>query len=824
MSATDVIGARPDTGIETPEVVGFEPETPFLQDGAARAGVSTQSETERPGWRAAFESESPFLAEYEDDPLGADARAELYASVLGELYDEEFEEAVADLVHEAGGLAEERFAFESEDPLQERMEAERVLREYFEPLARECEAMVDRTLQGIGEADVGTLSETELDAFLDRFAPEPRGLPPAFERFGGGFFKKLKKAVKGAVKIAKKGVALAKKLSPVHLILGRLKKLVRPLLERVLKFAINKLPVALRPVARRLAKRLLGVSAEAELELEAESETEDGEPATEDPAMIAQELDARLAGYMLEGEAFERQAEVEFLAAEEETGGADPLRELEHRRATFAQDITTLEDGEDPTPVVEQFVPAILAALKIGIKVIGRPRVVKFLAGLLAKLIGKYVGRQQAIPLSRALVDTGMSLVGLEAPEDSTQETGYSLASTLEDTVARVAQEAPATAWESEALLEAYVREAFQKAASAHFPDALIKPSLHESVQSSGAWVMLPQGTRRKHYKKYTRVMDLTLTPQAAVTLKGFGGIPLKTILRDRLGVTLDRPVPARVHLYESVAGSSLPDIAMHEKSVRGLGSTQREAWSLIQPLTPESAGILLREPGLGRPVDPKFLADPQHITVGQRFYYLELRDGRPQHAGRARASQTSVALDFPKSELRVFQYYSETDAQTIAGLFRGKGNAGAVLAALKAGLETRLAAMFAGTPTRSVRVVHEAVPLEQFRSPVIGAAFKVVGRPLAGLLLRWVLESLKRELEQRGADFGARFARAAADDADGVTVAILFRHPSFFPALRAVFSPRRSGLPPLVVVRGAMRQHAVGEYTVSIQAGFVRG
>ena len=388
-------------------------------------------------------------------------------------------------------------------------------------------------------------------------------------------------------------------------------------------------------------------------------------------------------------------------------------------------------------------------------------------------------------------------------------------------------QEAPEGAWDSEAVLEAYVREAFQGAASAHFPDAMIRPELHEAAQSSGAWVLLPGGTRRKHYKKYTRVFDLTVTPQMASALMSFGGKSLQAILRHKLALPAGRPVAARLHLYEAVAGSTLPDIAMHEKTVSGLGSSRREAWSLIHPLTPEAAGILLKEPGLGRAADPKFLADRNHITVGQRFYFLEIPGSRPRlvagpRGGRrtARVTQTNVTLDFPKGELRVFLFYAEADAQSLSALLRAHSPAGVILSALKAGLHARLGAMLSGVPTPAVRVIHEAVPTEQFRSPVIGAGLRLAGRPLGGVVLRWVLEALKRELEQRADQFAGQFTRAAAAEADGVTIALVFRRPSFLPPLRRLLG----GSPPAAApFGGSILRQAVGEYGLTIHAGFVR-
>jgi hypothetical protein len=128
---------------------------------------------------------------------------------------------------------------------------------------------------------------------------------------------------------------------------------------------------------------------------------------------------------------------------------------------------------------------------------------------------------------------------------------------------------------------------------------------------------------------------------------------------------------------------------------------------------------------------------------------------------------------------------------------------------------------MLSGVPTRAVRVVHEAVPTEQFRSPVIGAGLKLVGRPLGRVVVRWVLEALRRELEQRSDQFSGQFTRAAAADADGVTVTMVFRQPSFMAPLRKLL---RGGSPADAAgLSGALTGQAVGEYSLAIQPGFVR-
>ena len=142
------------------------------------------------------------------------------------------------------------------------------------------------------------------------------------------------------------------------------------------------------------------------------------------------------------------------------------------------------------------------------------------------------------------------------------------------------------------------------------------------------------------------------------------------------------------------------------------------------------------------------------------------------------------------------------------------------ILSALKAGLHARLGTMLSGVPTPAVRVIHEAVPAEQFRSPVIGTGLKLAGRPLGGVVLRWVLEALKRELEQRADQFAGQFTRAAAAEADGVTIALVFRRPSFLPPLRRLLG----GSPPAAALfGGSILRQAVGEYGLTIHAGFVR-
>jgi hypothetical protein len=731
---------------------------------------------------------------------------------MSEFHDSEFEAAVTDLVHEAAALAHDRFSYEGADAMSERQESIQGLRELFEPLERESVAALEGLEAHLGEADYSTLNEAEFEAFLDRFEPEAASLSPAFEDFFKKLVRKAKSVVRGAAKLVKKGVKLASKLSPINLVLGRLKKLVKPLLERVLRMAVDKLPVAVQPIARQLAKRYLGIGT-----ADAPDDAEPGEPAAADPADATRALDTKLASTVLNGD-----GGGESVPEEEDELSAETWRRLQRARRRFARRISELEDDEEPKPAVEEFVPVVLAGLKLGIKIIGRPRVVGFLSGLLAKLIQKYVGKAQAGTLSKALVDAGLKLVNLEAESEPVAPAGEALAATVEDTVNRVVQSAPESAWQNEAVIEGYVRDAFARAASAHFPDSEIRGDLHEAAESSGVWELLPRGSATKLYKKYSRVLEVTLTPQLAEGVKSFGDTTLGSILRDQLGVLPQATVRARIHLYELIAGTTVGSIAKGEKGVRGLGHAGRGAWSMLHPLTPEAAGALLKEPALGKAAEPRFLADRNVLEVGQRLYYLELpeRSERPRSkASLQRTGSTKVVVDVPGGTIRIRHYFSEAQAQALSMAFRKRAPLAAVLGMLRSGLESRLARLFSGSPTRALRIVHEAVPAESLLPSGVALLMKAAGRPVTEALTKWVLDALTRELRERYDALAGDVARAADADSDGVTLVISFARPPFLGGLRELLG---GNLAALGRVKQALRQ-PTPEYSLSVRAGYAR-
>jgi hypothetical protein len=276
------------------------------------------------------------------------------------------------------------------------------------------------------------MSEGEIDTLLNRYEAPRDLLSPNSEYFVENFLGKLKRAVKGAVKLAKKGISVVGKpgLGPI---LKKLKRLIRPLLKRVLKVALNKLPPTLRPVAQQLAKRFLGEAADEKAFEEAPEDRED--PAAPDPTRVQVELDTEIANLLFAGEEMEQEMTIAEYAAENQRPATDSIGELDRARADFISEISQLENGKDPTPLLENFIPVAIQPLaKIAFKKVDRPKVVRLLARYLAKLIGRYIGKAQAMPLSQAIVDAGLRMVNLEAaPEARDNLAGSALAATVED-------------------------------------------------------------------------------------------------------------------------------------------------------------------------------------------------------------------------------------------------------------------------------------------------------------------------------------------------------------------------------------------------------
>ncbi len=785
-----------DTNLE-----GRDLESPFIDtyNPGARSELFGNGAT-----RAWHEMESPFASFYEMETAdGSDPQKELFVQVVGELHDKEFDQTIAELVQEAEALYEDRLSQEFGEHHFRETASDRLVREHFAPLIRESELLLETMETDLAQRNLSVMTEVEFESLLNQYEPVRGDLSPSFENFLKGIWKKVKKAAKGVTNVVKKGVQfagkLASKLNPLSFVINKLKKLVRPLLTRVLSAALHKLPPALRPVAEQLAKRFLGSAVTSEFHEDRE------ESAAFDLGRIQKEFDLQVANMLLSEESLEQEVVVSEYEAEPSQEWEDPADRLAQAREEFMDHFAQLKDGEDPRPLVENFIPAILPALKLGISLIGRPKVVNFLAGLVSKLISRFVGPALSMPLSRALVDSGLKLMSLEASEQNeTAAAASTVAETVEETVRQVSV-LPEYVLENEDLLEAHVQEAFEAAASANFPPSLLKPELREAGTLNGAWVLMPAGKRRKLYKKYSLTLDRNITPQMAAAIRTFGALSLTNFLRDQLGLDPTKEIRAKVHLYEAIPGTWLSRISRSER-VAGLGSPSRAAWSQLHPLTPEVAGILLGEPGLGKKASDRFVQNRNFVRVGQRFYFLEVEGVRapappprptlptitfparplpPRPTPTVReSSQVYLTIDCPGNAVKVAVFISEVDAQSIATKLRQNAPVSTIMRSL-IGILRMIGDAFLTSP--NVRIVNETVAYEELIRGTPSAASQLfrkvapwIARTIAELLLKWLTERLSEYFRQPKQEFIA----ATENAADGVTILVTFNNPPIIPLI----------------------------------------
>jgi hypothetical protein len=200
-------------------------------------------------------------------------------------------------------------------------------------------------------------------------------------------------------------------------------------------------------------------------------------------AQLQYEFNHHVANILFALTEVEQELEVTRVLNEQHTPNTYPLAELDRARDQFIENLRSLKAGEDPTPHVENFVPAILPALRIGIRLIGRKKVKNYLANLVGKFIKKFVDPQYRRPLSQAIVAAGLNLLQLETTaEDESRAVDTAVAATVEETVRRVAA-LPDCVLDDQELLEGFALEAFEQAAASNLPQILPEETYDVTTQ-----------------------------------------------------------------------------------------------------------------------------------------------------------------------------------------------------------------------------------------------------------------------------------------------------------------------------------------------------
>jgi hypothetical protein len=615
------------------------------------------------------------------------------------------------------------------------------------------------------------------------------------------------------------------------------------LLDRVLKFAVGKLPKNLQPYAQTLAKKFLN------METAGESESTDLLASTEVDG-IQTEFDERVAELVFatdeasgdtilqEYETSEESIEREFMY---ETGGLS-VPSLDAARQQFIDELKNLSPGASAAPAIERFLPAAILALqpviKIGISIIGRQKVINFLAGLLARLVGKYVPENVARPLAASIIDVGMSAIGFEVNETNNSDLGYeAIVDTIQETIQNMGTLDETTINDQEALT-LQLLEAFETSAANNFPPQYIKEELRPTVQP-GVWVLKPRKGPKHLYKKFTRVFSTTIDPETSQVVATFRGLPLANFLKDKLSLDPTKPIQAKVHLFEAIPGTRLSRIGKFE-NLPGFNATQPYAWVQLHPLTRQAAGVLLKEPGLGKDVDTKFTAKRHRNLVGQRFYFLEIAGAKlrippvdrakyklrektkPGPPKPSQSGDIQGIINFVKSEIIFNYYFSEEDARTVVEKMNRNDFLGAAIS-IRNAVKHVLNGMLLKNVSHKVKIIHEAVPelyLENISDQENESSLASLARSVGGVVLgggkdiiRKIIEQLVEKLSERAyqslSNFfkarAAEFKEAQAKPQDGVTVKIIWTNVQGMTAIRTVIN----------AIKGKLSLGSIGDLTL---------
>src|SRR6266852_4234761 len=752
-------------------------ETPFAdprwreQEEPARGSSVGEVLTEN------WEFTTPFLpGESMEAGESAAAATEVaaFSEITAELKDTLFREALEQLADEALEAHRDQLSGVYGDRETRDLATERLLNDHFAPLAAQAEAMLDRFFERLEGYEAESLTDTELDRISNEVMPSETPMSPASEQFLGGLIRKARHLVSGAVNLAKKGVTGAINLAGKGLaaigklalgpLLAPLKALGKFLLQHVVKFALGQLPPTLRPLAQQLSDKLfkaIGETHEGEIEGHEQTEAE-ALPASADAAHLEAEFDVHAAQLLFTSD----QGEIDHLVSTygESEATSSPLQALDNARTQLVKELSRLQSGENPQPVMEQFVPAALwPAAKTAITILGRPKLVSFLGRMLSGLIKPLIGQSAAGLLSPAIADAGLRIFGLETnyPEPRAIA-AEALAATIEETVNAVA-ELPPHVLENEALLTDAVHEAFENAASSYFPNSIIKPELRESFEHHGMWTRMPAKSDRKRYAKYSDTLPVEIPSRVARNIDTFGHTTLHDHLRDQYGHQGGHPYKGHVTLYQALPGTRASTIARAE----GFPSSQ------LHPLTPQAAGALLGpNAGLGRrPTPGVYLSHPEKLHVNQRLYRIEAPHGRHHH--RHRHVHSEILINLLRGEIRLWLYLSEPLCQRVSADLGKANNVAAAFAHLKPLLRRTIESLkTAGTHhplSQRIHVVSDKPNLNQTAPHWL----KHAGHHLGAKLGEWAQSQLVQYF-QRNAE---EFKRACASHHEGVTLKITMTH-----------------------------------------------
>ncbi len=789
--------------------------TPFADDAeleqpAEQGEALTQFNNEQ------YASFTPFTHEYDTAPLEGewevDEKEQQYYEVLDELYDREFETAVYNMVDE---MQENFMSYEAENPFANETQTAQLASQYLQPVLNEANNLFNEMAAAMETMPLQQMSEAELESALENiYQQRESNLTPAQEFF----LKKVHNKAKGAAKAhAKKkgGGAIAKK------IFQKLGPIVKPLIEKVLNLALNKLPPDIRKIAKEFAKKLFKIKSSqrddtGDIETTDDNDSrqynrdrdedannddqddraenipdsndegddsykgEDGETPTTYPVQnIQAEFDHYIARYIqTDNETLQQNLLNEYENNVEKEATADNT--LHEAKEQFIQELENLKEGEDPSPALENFITAAIKgaqkAARIAIKIIGRDKVVAFLAKLMAKWISKYISEEKAMKLANVMADKGLKLLKLETAEPQNIKAVYeAIAHTVEETANKISVLPDAVLNNPELLThEAYM--AFEQAAAAYFPDNVIRYEARESETGDGYWQS--KGKYYKHSKTFEAALDINKLKN----VETFGGVSLYNFITDTLRIKNNKPLNVKIHLFQANKGAMLSSISKNEKAIPGLGSASPSSYMQLHPLTTQAATVLLGQPGLGKNVRTIHKRNRNLIFQGERFYYLQIIGGAAVEPAKTDDStQVDNAVDNSSNNDSAINTTPTAQSTQLQTIITGSLKEGITIRALIYLSEDTSCKILEGLKQQSGGELYEYLKNLKpgFLKNFIAGQHKV-----GGIIMKGIIETagkiIKEKLPQLIADkikhHIADFEKAVNDPRNGVTIVAEFK------------------------------------------------
>lgn len=465
----------------------------------------------------------------------------------------------------------------------------------------------------------------------------------------GGLLSKAKKAVGGAVNLAKKVASTVGKFLPLNIIVNKVLKAfkgkIEPVLKSLLQKVMGKVPEKYRPLAQKALDSMTGKINEASQGvLQSEIINENIFPITgtrfeafelattienhlygidkieheldEELFLLAQNKDQQDGYYQL-GETVEFQAmeAEEHLDSEETEFIESEFTTSEIARNNF---ITGLTNGtQEIKDLTQNFLPAY-PLIKMALKIPGaRNTLINTIAGLASPILAKIIGKDQAAPLSKVLVKKGFDLLQLETPAAITKEQylGSMAANIVTEATDRILQLPNSILESGEDILESFVNESIISSTANNVPSEVLNHNslLLRQIPSDTYWGLMENGK----YKMFSKTYQLMLDPKLASTIHtGRRSERLLDILRNQ-GWDCINPIPINIRVFQATPFTRRSMIAKNFLGGTGSDKIQQILW-----LSPEAATMLLKEPQLG--IYPHSI--PIGSISGLRFYIVQIQ------------------------------------------------------------------------------------------------------------------------------------------------------------------------------------------------------